>query len=79
VEPEVTTPGAEPDPDAARGYDPAYGARPLKRAITRYLETPLAREIIAGQIPDGSTVDVAVEDERLIFTPVIAGEVVDAG
>jgi ATP-dependent Clp protease ATP-binding subunit ClpB len=62
-----------------RGYDPAYGARPLKRAITRYLETPLAREIIAGQIPDGSTIDVAVEDERLIFTPVIAGEVVDAG
>jgi ATP-dependent Clp protease ATP-binding subunit ClpB len=62
-----------------RGYDPAYGARPLKRAITRYLETPLAREIIAGQIPDGSIIDVAVEDERLTFTPVIAGEVVDAG
>jgi len=62
-----------------RGYDPAYGARPLKRAITRYLETPLAREIIAGQIPDGSTIDVAVEDERLSFTPVIEGEVVDAG
>ena len=54
-----------------RGYDPAYGARPLKRAITRYLETPLAREIIAGQIPDGSTVDVAVEDDRLTFTPVV--------
>ncbi|HEX9594001.1 MAG TPA: ATP-dependent chaperone ClpB, partial [bacterium] len=62
-----------------RGYDPAYGARPLKRAITRYLETPLAREIIAGQIPDGSTIDVAVEDERLTFTSIIAGEVVDAG
>ena len=62
-----------------RGYDPAYGARPLKRAITRYLETPLAREIIAGDIPDGSTIDVAVDGDRLTFTPVIAGEVVDAG
>jgi ATP-dependent Clp protease ATP-binding subunit ClpB len=71
--------------DAARaflvepGYDPAYGARPLKRAITRHLETPLAREIIAGHIPDGSTIDVAVDGDRLTFTPVIEGEVVDAG
>jgi ATP-dependent Clp protease ATP-binding subunit ClpB len=79
VEPEVTTPGAELDPNAERGYDPAYGARPLKRAITRYLETPLAREIIAGEIPDGSTIDVAVDGDRLTFTPVIEGEVVDAG
>jgi ATP-dependent Clp protease ATP-binding subunit ClpB len=62
-----------------RGYDPAYGARPLKRAITRYLETPLARDIIAGQVPDGSTIDVAVGGDRLAFTPVIEGEVVDAG
>jgi ATP-dependent Clp protease ATP-binding subunit ClpB len=62
-----------------RGYDPAYGARPLKRAITRYLETPLAREIIAGDIPDGSTVAVEVTGDHLAFTPVIEGEVVDAG
>jgi ATP-dependent Clp protease ATP-binding subunit ClpB len=57
-----------------RGYDPAYGARPLKRAITRYLETPLAREIIAGQVPDGRTIDVAVDGDRLTFTPTVAAE-----
>jgi hypothetical protein len=54
------------------------GAQPLKRAITRHLETPLARKIIAGQAPDGSTVDVAVDGDRLTFTPVIEGAVVDA-
>ncbi len=48
--------------DAARtrlvriGYDPAYGARPLKRAIQREIETPLARRIVAGEVRDGQTV-----------------------
>jgi ATP-dependent Clp protease ATP-binding subunit ClpB len=45
------------------GYDPVYGARPLKRAIQRELETPLARMILAGELHDGERV-VAAYDER---------------
>ena len=52
---------------AAVGYDPVYGARPLKRAIQRELETPIAKAILAGQFPDGSTIGVDVEHERLRF------------
>ncbi len=40
------------------GFDPVFGARPLKRAVRDYLETPLAREILAGRIADGDTVEV---------------------
>jgi ATP-dependent Clp protease ATP-binding subunit ClpB len=43
---------------AAVGYDPVFGARPLKRAIQQQIETPLSRKIIAGEIPDGTTVRV---------------------
>ncbi len=50
-----------------RGYEPTYGARPLKRAITRHLETPLARAILGGEVPEGSRVAVAVSDDRLTF------------
>ena len=39
---------------AQRGYDPVFGARPLKRVIQRELETPLARKILAGEVPDGA-------------------------
>ncbi|HRP47296.1 MAG TPA: hypothetical protein PLT07_07065, partial [Trueperaceae bacterium] len=39
------------------GYDPVFGARPLRRAVRDYLETPLAREILAGNITDGDVVD----------------------
>jgi ATP-dependent Clp protease ATP-binding subunit ClpB len=51
------------------GYDPNYGARPLKRAIQREIETPLAKRIIAGEIRDGQTVlvDVNPEGEALTF------------
>jgi len=52
---------------AGVGYDPVYGARPLKRAIQRELETPIAKAILAGSFPAGSTIDVAVVDERLAF------------
>jgi ATP-dependent Clp protease ATP-binding subunit ClpB len=45
------------------GYDPVYGARPLKRAIQRELETPIAKAILAGSFPPGATIDVAVEGE----------------
>ena len=46
---------------AAVGYDPVYGARPLKRAIQRQLETPIAKAILAGSFPDGSTIAVDVD------------------
>jgi ATP-dependent Clp protease ATP-binding subunit ClpB len=46
------------------GYDPHYGARPLKRTIQKELETPLGRKILAGEVHDGDTVDVAFDDVR---------------
>ncbi len=54
------------------GYDPVYGARPLKRAIQRELETPLAKGILRGDYKGGDTVVVAVENERLMFKVKIA-------
>ena len=47
------------------GYDPAYGARPVKRALQRDLETPIARAIVAGAYPPGSTIKVTAEDGRI--------------
>jgi ATP-dependent Clp protease ATP-binding subunit ClpB len=52
------------------GYDPAYGARPLKRAIQRELETPLARLLVSRQVRDGQTVVVDFNRGELTFTPV---------
>ncbi|MEJ5339798.1 MAG: AAA family ATPase [Aquificaceae bacterium] len=50
------------------GYDPAYGARPLKRTLQKHLETPLANLIIKGEIKDGQKVVVDVEDGQLSFS-----------
>ena len=50
---------------AKDGYDPAYGARPVKRAIQREVETPVARAIIAGKYPTGSTVKVTAENGEM--------------
>ena len=52
---------------AGVGYDPVYGARPLKRAIQRELETPIAKAILGGTFPAGATIAVDVENERLRF------------
>ncbi|WP_448597061.1 ATP-dependent chaperone ClpB [Thermoleptolyngbya sp.] len=49
------------------GYDPVYGARPLKRAIQRELETAIAKAILRGEFTDGDTIYVDVENERLAF------------
>jgi ATP-dependent Clp protease ATP-binding subunit ClpB len=49
------------------GYDPVYGARPLKRAIQRELETQIAKAILRGDFSDGDTIFVDVENERLAF------------
>ncbi|MDJ0589732.1 MAG: ATP-dependent chaperone ClpB [Pleurocapsa sp. MO_226.B13] len=49
------------------GFDPVYGARPLKRAISRYLETAIAKSILRGEYQAGDTIFVDVEGERLNF------------
>ncbi len=51
----------------SKGYDPQYGARPLRRAIGRYLEDPLAEEILKGNIQDNEAVDVGSDGEKLTF------------
>ena len=53
---------------AREGYDPVYGARPLKRFIQQHLETPISRMIIAGEVSEGATVEVSVEDGMLKIT-----------
>jgi len=50
---------------ASVGYDPMFGARPLKRAIQRELETPIAKAILSGRVLEGDTVRVDMQDERL--------------
>ena len=55
---------------AEAGYDPAYGARPLKRVIQRQLQDKLASEILAGAIPDGSAVNVSAGEEGLVIKAV---------
>jgi len=62
---------------AEAGFDPVYGARPLKRAIQQELENPLAKEILAGHFAAKDTVRVAVENGRLLFEKVLEAEVID--
>jgi ATP-dependent Clp protease ATP-binding subunit ClpB len=52
------------------GYDPVYGARPLKRAVQKHLQDPLADKILSGEVPDGATVRVEEGEGRLELTPV---------
>ena len=56
---------------AQKGYDPAYGARPLQRFITNQVETPLAREIISGEILPHSKVAIDLKDENLVFNKTV--------
>ncbi len=53
---------------ADKGFDPVYGARPLKRAIQKYVENPLALEILKGNIPENTTVQAAVAGDGITFT-----------
>ena len=53
---------------ADEGYDPVYGARPLKRAIQRHLQDPLALAVLEGRFTEGQTIRVDVEEGRLVFT-----------
>ena len=52
---------------AKEGYDPAFGARPLRRYITNRIETPLAKEIIAGNVLPNTTVEIGLKDDQLVF------------
>ncbi|MGX9687218.1 ATP-dependent chaperone ClpB [Deinococcus wulumuqiensis] len=58
---------AAKDKLAELGYDPAYGARPLRRTISQYIETPLAREILGGKVQDGSVLNVDYGDSGFTF------------
>jgi ATP-dependent Clp protease ATP-binding subunit ClpC len=50
-----------------KGYDPMYGARPMRRAVERYLEDPLAEELLRGTVKAGDTVHVSAKDGKLAF------------
>jgi len=52
---------------AKRGYDPQFGARPLRRTIQRYVETPLSKKMLAEEFQAGDTVLLDVEEDRLVF------------
>ena len=51
------------------GFDPVYGARPLKRAIQQYLENPLAQMILKGEYMPGDVISIAAGDSELVFEP----------
>ena len=54
-----------------RGYDPVYGARPLKRLIQQELETPMARQLIKGELRDGDTATVDLKDQHIVIVPTV--------
>jgi ATP-dependent Clp protease ATP-binding subunit ClpB len=53
---------------AREGYDPVYGARPLRRFIQREVETRIARALLSGEIHDGATITVDADGEELLIT-----------
>ncbi|WP_447973962.1 ATP-dependent chaperone ClpB [Nitrospira sp. Kam-Ns4a] len=56
---------------AERGYDPVYGARPLKRLIQQEIETPIARLLVKGELRDGETATVDIKDGQLAVVPTV--------
>jgi ATP-dependent Clp protease ATP-binding subunit ClpC len=50
-----------------KGYDPQYGARPMRRSVERFLEDPLAEEILRGNLHEGEPIQVSVETDHLVF------------
>jgi ATP-dependent Clp protease ATP-binding subunit ClpC len=51
-----------------KGYDPSYGARPMRRAVEKYLEDPMAEDLLRGTIKAGETVLVKRDGEKLVFS-----------
>ncbi len=64
---------------AAEGYDPTFGARPLKRVIQQQIQNPLATELLRGHFPAHSTVRVDFRDGEYLFDHVAEAEIVGAG
>ncbi|MBA7647619.1 Chaperone protein ClpB [subsurface metagenome] len=60
---------------AKEGYDPIYGARPLRRVIERYVENPLSTKLLKGEFNEGDTIKVELGDEGLTFNTGKAAEV----
>jgi ATP-dependent Clp protease ATP-binding subunit ClpC len=50
-----------------KGYDPQYGARPMRRAVERFFEDPLAEEILKGALVEGDLIKVTADKEKLLF------------
>jgi ATP-dependent Clp protease ATP-binding subunit ClpB len=61
---------------ATKGFDPAYGARPLKRVIQRDLQDALAMKLLAGEVHEGETIRVGVEDGALVFDRAVPADAV---
>lgn len=59
------------------GYDPAYGARPLKRYIQKYVETLAAKKILSGDVGEGDTIEIDVKDGQLVAEIIPAAEIVE--
>ena len=58
----------------SKGYDPLYGARPMRRSVERFLEDPLAEEILRGTFHEGEPILVTAEGDRLVFSQKAAAE-----
>ena len=61
----------------SEGYDPMYGARPLKRTIQRLIQDPLALKILEREFVDGDTVTVDAHGDELVFERSVTGEIVE--
>jgi ATP-dependent Clp protease ATP-binding subunit ClpC len=57
-----------------KGYDPQYGARPMRRSVEKFLEDPLAEEILKGNLHEGEPILVTVENDHLVFQQKAAAE-----
>jgi ATP-dependent Clp protease ATP-binding subunit ClpC len=53
---------------ADAGYDPTFGARPLRRALERHIENPLSSKILSGEYKEGDTIIVDLVDDELVFS-----------
>ena len=57
-----------------KGYDPQYGARPMRRAVERFFEDPLAEEILKGALHEGEPIQVTADKDKLVFNQKAAAE-----
>ena len=62
-----------------KGHDPEYGARPMRRAVERFMEDPLAEEILRGKLTEGKPINVTADKEKLVFSQKSAAEKAVAG